>query len=243
MPPKRRTKFDADQYAMLQRCSLAMDFTEWNAWYAGYLKENQFLRSTDNYGAHLEGADLAYWYLEGVDLRFALLQKADLSYTYLKNARLENANLAGANLWRAFLGGASLIGANPDAAEYDAAGKMKYDAGVAELLRKSAETGDIAGWNVRYQEMLVNGGGDVRTYGAYLEEAHLRDLDLSGADLRYAHLEGADLRNVRLCGADLRYAHMEGADLWQADLTDANMEHAELGGANLAGAKRERVKF
>lgn len=243
MPPKRRTKFDADQYAMLQRCSLAMNFTEWNAWYAEHLKANQYLRSTDNYGAHLEGADLAYWYLEGADLRYALLQKADLSYTYLKNAHLESANLAGANLWRAFLGGANLIGANPDAAEYDAAGKMKYDAGQAGLLQKAAETGDITGWNRWYQEMLANGCGDVRTYGAYLEEAHLRDLDLSGADLRYAHLEGADLRNVRVCGADLRYAHLEGADLWQADLRDADLTHAELGGANLGGARLDGAKF
>lgn len=105
MPP-RRTRFNQDQYALLRRCSESMDFTEWNRWYAEYLADNLFLRSTDSYGAHLAGADLAYWYLEGADLRFAQLQGADLSYSYLKHANLANANLAGTNLWRAFLAGA-----------------------------------------------------------------------------------------------------------------------------------------
>lgn len=244
MPPKRRKKFDAAQYARLKQCSQAMDFTEWNAWYAGYLKENLFLRSsTESYGAHLEGADLSYWYLEGADLRSALLENADLSYTYLKNARLENANLTGANLWRAFLGGAFLAGANPDAARYDAAGKMKYKPVVATLLRECAVNGTIARWNVWYKNDLALNAPGSPNYGAYLEEAHLRDLDLSRAYLQYAHLEGADLRNVRLCGADLRYSHLEGADLWQADLQDADLTHAELGGANLAGANLTNTKF
>ena len=80
MPP-RRTRFNQDQYALLRRGSELMDFTEWNRWYANYLADNLFLRSTDAYGAHLAGADLAYWYLEGADLRFAQLQNADLSYS------------------------------------------------------------------------------------------------------------------------------------------------------------------
>ncbi|MDU9375822.1 hypothetical protein McpSp1_04010 [Methanocorpusculaceae archaeon Sp1] len=243
MPPRRRTRFDQDQYEMLRRCSEAMDFTEWNGWYAEDLVQTQYLRSTDSYGAHLAGADLAYWYLEGADLRFAQLQGADLSYSYLKRANLANANLSGTNLWRAFLGGAELSGANPDAAVYDGAGKIKYDATQASLLRSAAESGNIALWNDWYQKELSKDGNDIRMYGAHLEEASLRNLDLSGAVLCYAHLEGSDLRHVKLCSANLLHVHLEGADLWQADLCDADLRHAELGGANLAGAKKDRALF
>ena len=177
MPPRRRTRFDLDQYEMLRRCSTAMDFTEWNRWYAADLAETQYLRSTDSYGAHLAGADLAYWYLEGADLRFAQLQGADLSYSYMKRANLAGANLAGTNLWRAFLGGAELSGANPDAAVYEGAGKIKYDPVQASLLRSAAESGDISLWNDWYRKELAKDGSDVRLYGAYLEEASLRNLE------------------------------------------------------------------
>lgn len=202
MPP-RRAKFNPSQYDMLRRCAEAMDFTEWNSWYAAYLKEIIFLRSTDTYGAHLAGADLAYWYLEGADLRFAQLQNTDLSYSYLKRANLANANLAGTNIWRAFFAGAELSGANPDAAVYDGAARIKYDPVQADLLRSAAESGMISRWNDWYKKELSTKGGDVRQYGAFLEEASLRNLDLSGAVLCYAHLEGADLRHAELGGAEL----------------------------------------
>ena len=188
MPP-RRIRFNQDQYALLRRGSELMDFTEWNSWYAKYLADNLFLRSTDAYGAHLAGADLAYWYLEGADLRFAQLQNADLSYSYLKHANLANANLAGTNLWRAFLAGAELSGANPDAAVYDPAGRIKFDPAQESRLRKAAESGTIAAWNAWYRTELSKEDSDVRLYGAYLEEASLRNLDLSGAVLCYAHLD------------------------------------------------------
>ncbi|MCZ9313264.1 MAG: pentapeptide repeat-containing protein [Methanocorpusculum sp.] len=242
MPP-HRIRFNQDQYARLRRGSELMDFTEWNRWYAEYLADNLFLRSTDIYGAHLAGADLAYWYLEGADLRFAQLQGADLSYSYLKHANLANANLAGTNLWRAFLAGAELSGANPDAAVYDPADRIKFDPDHASRLREAAESGNIEAWNEWYKTELSKADGDVRLYGAYLEEASLRNLDLSGAVLCYAHLEGADLRHVNLSGANLSHVHLEGADLWQADLTGADLRHAELGGANLAGAKKEKALF
>ena len=242
MPP-RRIRFNQDQYALLRRGSELMDFTEWNSWYAKYLADNLFLRSTDAYGAHLAGADLAYWYLEGADLRFAQLQNADLSYSYLKHANLANANLAGTNLWRAFLAGAELSGANPDAAVYDPAGRIKVDPAQESRLRKAAESGTIAAWNAWYRTELSKEDSDVRLYGAYLEEASLRNLDLSGAVLCYAHLEGADLRHVNLSGANLSHVHLEGADLWQADLTNADLRYAELGGANLAGAKKDHALF
>ncbi|MEA5086904.1 MAG: pentapeptide repeat-containing protein [Methanocorpusculum sp.] len=234
----KKPKFDAKQYAMLRECSGEKDFTRWNAWYAVHLKETMYLRSSDAYGAHLEGGDLAYWFLEGADLRFANLRNADLSYSYLKSADLSYANLAGANLWRAYLSRAVLDGANPDAAVYDSAGKIKCD--PAQVARLKA---GVPSWNAWYAHEIANKPDDTRVFGAYLEEASFVGLDLSGVHLSYAHLEGADLRHVNFTGADLTHAHLEGADLWKADLTGADLRFAELGGANLAGAVKVNTLF
>ena len=234
----KKPKFDANQYAMLRECSGEKDFTRWNAWYAVHLKETMYLRSSDAYGAHLEGGDLAYWFLEGADLRFANLKNADLSYSYLKAADLSYANLAGANLWRAYLSRALLDGANPDAAVYDSAGKIKCDP-----LQVSRLKAGVASWNAWYAHEIANKPDDTRVFGAFLEEASLVGLDLSGVHLSYAHLEGADLRHVNFTGADLTHAHLEGADLWKADLTCADLRFAELGGANLTGAVKINTLF
>ena len=48
-------------------------------------------------------------------------------------------------------------------------------------------------------------------------------VNLSGADLRYAHLRGANLQ-----GADLRGANLRGADLQGAYLRGANLQGADL---------------
>lgn len=234
----KKPKFDANQYAMLRECSGEKDFTRWNTWYAVHLKETMYLRSSDAYGAHLEGGDLAYWFLEGADLRFANLRNADLSYSYLKSADLSYANLAGANLWRAYLSRAVLDGANPDAAVYDSAGKIKCD--PAQVARLKA---GVPSWNAWYAHEIANKPDDTRVFGAYLEEASFVGLDLSGVHLSYAHLEGADLRHVNFTGADLTHAHLEGADLWKADLTGADLRFAELGGANLAGSVKVNTLF
>ena len=234
----KKPKFDANQYAMLRECSGEKDFTRRNAWYAVHLKETMYLRSSDAYGAHLEGGDLAYWFLEGADLRFANLRNADLSYSYLKSADLSYANLAGANLWRAYLSRAVLDGANPDAAVYDSAGKIKCD--PAQVARLKA---GVPSWNAWYAHEIANKPDDTRVFGAYLEEASFVGLDLSGVHLSYAHLEGADLRHVNFTGADLTHAHLEGADLWKADLTGADLRFAELGGANLAGSVKVNTLF
>ncbi len=99
----KKSKVDAEQYALLQSCSQAEDFKPWNEWYAVHLKDMKYLRSSDAYDPHLEGGDLACWFLEG----------ADLSY----------ANLAGANLWRPYRSCYLLDGSNPNAAVYYGAGK------------------------------------------------------------------------------------------------------------------------
>jgi uncharacterized protein YjbI with pentapeptide repeats len=84
-----------------------------------------------------------------------------------------------------------------------------------------------------------------------LENADLRDADLSFADLRganlaYADLEGADLASADLSEANLLFADLSkanliladlsGAKLLVADLTDAGLFEADLRDANLSNA-------
>jgi hypothetical protein len=74
-----------------------------------------------------------------------------------------------------------------------------------------------------------------------LQEADLREADLSAAylfmaDLNRAHLNGAYLIAADLSRTDLREADLSGAHLQAADLTLADLREADLGGADLGGA-------
>jgi uncharacterized protein YjbI with pentapeptide repeats len=63
----------------------------------------------------------------------------------------------------------------------------------------------------------------------------LRDVDLSGRDLRGANLSEADLSGADLDGADLTNANLKMAKLEGADLAGAILHHAELYKAELGG--------
>ncbi len=61
---------------------------------------------------------------------------------------------------------------------------------------------------------------------AFLREAHLNDVDLSGANLRRADLSGAYLSGANLRRADLSMTDLSGAHLNEANLSGANIEKA-----------------
>ncbi len=69
-------------------------------------------------------------------------------------------------------------------------------------------------------------------FGANLINAHLINADLYGARLLFANLNGAFLNS-----ADLRGAFLNNANLTEAFLYDADLRGANLTGANLTGAK------
>ena len=69
-----------------------------------------------------------------------------------------------------------------------------------------------------------------------LSGSNLRDAYLSGADLRYANLRGANLRDAYLRGANLSHANLSGADLRGADLSYTDLSSANLSGVDLRGA-------
>jgi len=79
---------------------------------------------------------------------------------------------------------------------------------------------------------------DLRTVNwsrADLHEADLRGANLGGANLRGANLHGADLSGADLILADLYRAHLGEANLSKADLRQANLLRANLHKVNLSG--------
>jgi uncharacterized protein YjbI with pentapeptide repeats len=69
-----------------------------------------------------------------------------------------------------------------------------------------------------------------------IKEALKNNINLSGADLRYANLSGADLSYADLIGVNLSYADLIGANLSGVNLRRTNLSYADLIGANLDGA-------
>ena len=67
---------------------------------------------------------------------------------------------------------------------------------------------------------------------ANLRDAYLGCVDLHGADLGHADLRYANLSDVDLHGANLRYANLHGADLSDADLSYADLSDVDLRDAN-----------
>ena len=69
-----------------------------------------------------------------------------------------------------------------------------------------------------------------------LSKAWLTNADLSGAVLRYVDLSRARLRRANLTRADLRNANLSGATFWGANFSRAIIRNADISGADLCGA-------
>lgn len=74
-----------------------------------------------------------------------------------------------------------------------------------------------------------------------LSGADLRGAELAGANLKRADLSGAVLIEADLSGADLRGADLSGAIFSRANLTDADLCEVNLAGADLVGAVFEKA--
>ena len=71
---------------------------------------------------------------------------------------------------------------------------------------------------------------------AYLSNARMPQVNLSGADIRDSDLMGAMLQRADLSGCYLNPCHLYHANLIQANLSRALLNGANLRGANLSGA-------
>ena len=92
----------------------------------------------------------------------------------------------------------------------------------------------------RHLESAVFDNADLRKVdltGAQLWGARLDSAQLQGASLESAQLQGASLRLARLQGASLKSAQLQGASLYQAQLLGAVLFGAGLQGASLYGAQ------
>jgi uncharacterized protein YjbI with pentapeptide repeats len=93
---------------------------------------------------------------------------------------------------------------------------------------------------------LTNGRGDHHRLN--LSNADLRNVDLSGCNLKKADFSGAKLKGASLDGANLEEASFYRADLETAKLSNARLKgacfiHANLKDAHLPGTKLKRTNF
>ncbi|MEE9384508.1 MAG: toll/interleukin-1 receptor domain-containing protein [Nannocystaceae bacterium] len=79
--------------------------------------------------------------------------------------------------------------------------------------------------------------------GADLEDADLREIDLSDSSLREANLLSAVLSDSKLCRTNLAHANLAESDLRRADLSGAELMEADLFFAALAGADLSNTNF
>lgn len=126
--PKKQTRCDYDQYAMLLMCFEINEIGPWNRWHAHFPKWNfiELLIKPKLERANLEGADLSEAMLRGANLSGANLKAAKFGSEYPKYAMirdefgkvvvLQGADLSGANLEGAVLEGAMLRGVNLEGA-------------------------------------------------------------------------------------------------------------------------------
>lgn len=82
--------------------------------------------------------------------------------------------------------------------------------------------------------------GKVSEFNALRRREGIKELDLSGANLRWADLRGAILIVANLSGGDLSGSYLSGANLRGANLSGANLSMADLTGADLSGGDLRR---
>ncbi len=70
-------------------------------------------------------------------------------------------------------------------------------------------------------------------FGGQNNTKHIKRVDLTNANFRYANLKNTDLRDAILMGADLSYANLSGCNLRRADLSGAILTGVSLEHANL----------
>ena len=69
---------------------------------------------------------------------------------------------------------------------------------------------------------------NTQMYGIGMYNSRFRNVDLTGANLRYANLSDCDFKNVNLTGANLMYANLSKSNFIKTNLTGANLMYADL---------------
>lgn len=97
-----------------------------------------------------------------------------------------------------------------------------------QLVRRGRDA--VASWREEHPNQMLD------LNAAFLSNARMPQVNLSGADIRDSDLMGAMLQKANLAGCYLNPCHLYHANLVQANLNRALLNGANLRGANLAEA-------
>ncbi|MGB8646021.1 MAG: pentapeptide repeat-containing protein [Anaerolineae bacterium] len=233
---------NAEQLALLKKCSAAYDFTEWNTWRKADASFRPDLREANLVGACLIGATLVEKESdEGRSLTlapiYADLGGADFIKADLTNADLTGADLRGADFTEADLTSADLTGADSAGADLREAILEEANLERVDLRQMNIDesTRVAPRWRLIWQ--IVNVKANLQALDNQdLHDANLAGVGLTGANLREANLRGADLTGANLTRANLTGANLTRANLTRANLTGASLTETNFSGANLTGA-------
>ena len=193
--------------------------------------DNAIMSGADLAGADLSGASITgesrQEELVGANLSGANLSDATMDGADMTGANLTNADMTGTDLQAAVLSGVTISGANLT---------------NATLTLVESGAGGITGTPAVLPVNWAIDGGFLIGPVAYLENADLAGINLSGADLASAYLDTTNLTGVDLSGANLSAANIEWANLTNANLSSANLtgaflDPAQLTGVNLSGTE------
>jgi uncharacterized protein YjbI with pentapeptide repeats/predicted Zn-dependent protease with MMP-like domain len=166
--------------------------------------------------ADLRNADLSFMNLSDADLNYVNLSKSYLLGTDLTASRMFGANLSGAFLQSAILSGVKLP-----------------DANLRKANLHEAHLG-LAPFSSRIDRMPVY---------TILDNADLRDADLSEVNLIGSSLQKTDLRAANLNGATLRRVNLTGADLSNANLEKIKFACLEFKGGRKQCSNLKDIKW
>ncbi|MEH2113126.1 pentapeptide repeat-containing protein [Nostoc sp.] len=195
--------------------------------------------------------------LSGSDLNYVNLENANLSRANLSDANLSSANLNGANLNGVNLKNANLIHANLKNSNFcgvDLTNTFLVSAILKGMIVDENTKFDYKNyliWEIVNQGAFGRNLSGVDLTGACLEDADLREVNLSNAKLGYFSFDDdkkiilyeSNLKRANLTEANLEYAQLRGANLENAILGKANLERVNLYESDLKKAKLDRANL
>ncbi|MEI8396139.1 MAG: pentapeptide repeat-containing protein [Rhodospirillaceae bacterium] len=214
----------------------------------------------------LQGADFCFGGQSGTDrarlteakLDRAILCQANFNGCDLSGAELVDADLSGADLSKAILIGAELSGAtliniktSNTTLELSRLTQMQQNQigsvdGIINRNFSDIDSDLVNNAIVKHQEWINSNGASGCRFeldGVRIVNVSFKEIDLSGARMRYCLMTGLDLSQSMLNMADLSYSDLSDTNLTRASLKGANMRGINLSRANLCNAFLEAMQL
>ena len=210
------------------------------------------IKNKDLSNSDLSRTSITYSNLKDIDIsntkiNDSNLNNSDLSkidFTKIQSKVIQRVNFLNSNLEGANFSGMKFIDKNNEGLI-----KVHMSSSSEELIfekieklgiEKNLELNNYT--NTELTQILWDGN----YYGVLVTDKKFIDNVLKIFYIKIVQFQNADLRNVDFSGADLTYsffpnANLSGANLSGADLTQANLSGANLSGANLSGANLNKT--